>query len=278
MFWDEACLARAGELLGRMGLTLFHRDMGGAGLTPVVIMHGMLGSSRNWQTVGRELATDAHTLALDARNHGQSPHDDVMDYPAMVDDVITWLDAQSLSKVTLMGHSMGGKTAMLLACRHPERVERLIVVDIAPKDYHWVGRRAEYEAMNALDMAHLKTRGEAEQQLEVTISDWAMRKFITTNLERNENGSWRWLINLPALTTAVPILERNILTPADQFTGPTQFILGLKSPYVAEADHDLIRTHFPTVRIDTIPESGHNPHIETRDKFVALVRSSLAKH
>ena len=172
-----------------MGLALFHRDLGGTGFPPLVILHGMLGSSRNWQTVGRELASDYHVWALDARNHGQSPHDDTMDYANMVDDTMAWLDAQSLEKVTLMGHSMGGKTAMALACRYPERVERLIVVDIAPKAYRWVGRRVEYDAMNALDVARLKTRGEAEQLLEADIRDWGMRKFITTNLDRNPNGA-----------------------------------------------------------------------------------------
>ncbi len=264
--------------VGGMGLALFHRDLGGTGFPPLVILYGMLGSSRNWQTVGRELASDYHVWALDARNHGQSPHDDTMDYADMVDDTMAWLDAQSLEKVTLMGHSMGGKTAMALACRYPERVERLIVVDIAPKAYRWVGRRVEYDAMNALDVARLKTRGEAEQLLEADIRDWGMRKFITTNLDRNPNGSWRWLINLPALTASLSILEQANLAEADCFAGPTQFILGGKSPYVAEEDHVTIKTHFPLARIDTIPESGHNPHIEDRDKFVDLVRSSMVGH
>jgi esterase len=259
---------------GRMGLLLQHRDLGGDG-PPLVILHGMLGSSRNWQTVGRELAASAQVWALDARNHGQSPHADTMDYPAMVDDVIAWLDAQELPKVTLLGHSMGGKTAMLMACRHPERVERLIVVDIAPKDYHWVGRREEYAAMNALDLAAVKTRADAEAQLETTIEDWAMRKFITTNLERTNDGMWRWTINLPVLTAALCILERTPLTAMDQFAGPAQFIVGGRSPYVTADDHAAIHRHFSRARIDLLPQSGHNPHMDAREDFVQLIKAAL---
>src|SRR5262245_22188729 len=116
---------------------LFCRDWGGEGRPPLVVLHGLLGSSRNWQTAGGDLAKAgaAHVMALDLRNHGKSPHADVMSYDAMVADVLTWMDARGLTRVSLMGHSMGGKVAMALACRHPERVERLIVVDIAPRDY-----------------------------------------------------------------------------------------------------------------------------------------------
>src|SRR5690606_9374454 len=104
---------------------------------PLVILHGLLGSSRNWQTAGKDLAERFHVAALDLRNHGSSPHADEMSYAAMMADVLAWMDARGLGRVTLLGHSMGRILAMLLACRHPERIERLIVVDIAPKDYRW---------------------------------------------------------------------------------------------------------------------------------------------
>jgi len=160
---------------------------------------------------------------------------------------------------------------MLLACRHPERVAGLIVVDIAPKDYFWPGRRVEFAAMNGLDLASLPSRAEAEQILAPKISDWGMRKFITTSLEPTASGHWRWIFNLPVLTAALPTMERNPLGPADQFAGPAQFITGAKSPYVTAADHEAIRQHFPQARIETIPGSGHNPHAEKREAFVALV-------
>ena len=257
-------------------VTLFHRDLGGAVNPPLVILHGMLGSSRNWQTTGHDLATRFHVLALDLRNHGSSPHGPEMSYAAMADDVGAWLDAQGLGRVSLLGHSMGGKVAMLLACRHPERVERLIVVDIAPKDYHSAEHRAEFAAMNGLDLATLPSRTAAEQSFEAQVSDWAMRKFLATNLERTPEGLWRWQINLPVLTAVLPALEADALTPTDQFSGETWFILGGKSRYVKEADHSAILRHFPQARIETIPASGHNPHMETREAFVAMILSALA--
>ena len=250
---------------------LFHRDLGGAGRPPLVILHGMLGSSRNWQTTGRDLAARFHVRALDLRNHGDSPHAPEMTYAAMVADVLHWLDAQGLGRVTLMGHSMGGKVAMRLACHHPERVEELIVVDIAPRDYRWAAHREEFAAMNELDLAHLVSRAAAEKALEARVPDWAMRKFLLTNLARDANGPWRWSINLPALTAALPAMEANSLAPTDRFAGPTLFIAGGRSRYVEAVDHAAIRRHFPAARIEVVPAAGHNPHIEAREAFVALV-------
>ncbi len=240
----------------------------------MVILHGMLGSSRNWQTAGRELAEQSHVLALDLRNHGSSPHAAGMSYPEMVDDVVRWLDAQGIVRATVIGHSMGGKTAMLLACRHPDRVERLIVADIAPKDYFWPSHRVSFAAMNELDLASVHSRAEAEMRLEARVTSWPMRKFLVTNLESNDDGVWRWTINLPGLTAALPTIEANPLAKGDRFEGPSLFIAGGKSDYIGEGDHAAIHAHFPAARITVIPESGHNPHMEIREKFVALVREA----
>ncbi len=256
-------------------MLLFHRDLGGAGNPPLVILHGMLGSSRNWQTTGRDLAAKYHVLAPELRNHGASPHAAEMTYPAMVDDVLRWLNAQGLARVTLVGHSMGGKVAMLLACRHPGRVAGLVVVDIAPKGYFWPVRREEFAAMNALDLASLSSRAAAEQLLAPRISDWGMRKFVTTGLERAEGGPWRWTFNLPVLSAALATMEGNPLGTADRYDGPALFVTGAKSPYVGPGDHAAIRAHFPAARIETIPGAGHNPHAEQRAAFVALVLTAL---
>lgn len=253
---------------------LFYRDLGGAGNPPLVILHGLLGSSRNWQTVGRDLAAEYRVFALDLRNHGGSPHANEMTYDAMVADVIAWLDAQGLARVTLMGHSMGGKVAMLLACRWPERVERLIVVDIAPKNYFWVAHRAEFAAMNELALETLQSRAEAERRFEAKVSDWAMRKFLATNLERipEAERGWRWAVNLPVLTDALSELEKSSLALGDRFAGPTLFIAGEKSNYIQASDWSGVLEHFPAAKLKIIPHSGHNPHMETREEFVRLVR------
>ncbi len=251
-------------------MLLYHTDLGGAGKPPLILLHGMLGSSRNWQTTGRELAAQFHVFALDARNHGKSPHAPDMTYPAMVDDLIAWMDAQGLAKASVIGHSMGGKTAMLAARRHPERVERLVVVDVAPKDYYWAVHRAEFAALNELDLGSLASRQEAEMRFEARVSDLGMRKFLATNLERTESG-WRWIVNLPALTTALPMLEKSSLAPGDRHEGPVLFIAGGKSKYIQPADHDTIRRHFPKARIEVIADSGHNPHMDRREEFMRLV-------
>lgn len=259
-----------------MSVTLFHRDLGGTGRPPLVMLHGMLGSSRNWQTVGRELAEDAHVFALDARNHGLSPHAEPMDYPTMVADTLAWLDEHITGPVDLLGHSMGGKTAMLLACRYPERVRRLIVVDIAPRDYQWPGGRAEYVAMNAINLSTLHSRADAEAQMESIVKNWATRKFLTTNLERDADGPWRWAINLPVLTAALPVLERNSLAREDRFDGSALFIAGGRSTYLRQEDIARIEQHFPAARVKTLEGSGHSPHMEAREAFVAEVRAALA--
>ena len=254
-------------------LTLFHRDLGGDGLPPLVLLHGMLGSSRNWQTTGADLAKEHHVMALDLRNHGRSPHADEMTYDAMLADVLGWLDAQALQRASFLGHSMGGKLAMQLACRHPERVDRLIVVDIAPKTYFSAAHRAEFAAMNELDLRTLRTRAEAEMKLESRVSDWAMRKFLTTNLEREagEKADWKWIVNLPVLTENLPNLEKLPLRSDDSYRGPTLFLTGEKSRYVQPEDRTAILHHFPSARIETIVEAGHNPHMETRGEFVRIV-------
>jgi esterase len=255
-------------------LTLFHRDLGGAGKPPLVVLHGLLGSSRNWQSTGADLAAHYQVWALDLRNHGRSPHDPEMNYDPMVADVLAWMDAQNLPRVSLMGHSMGGKVAMLLACRHPERVERLVVVDIAPKDYNSAAHRSEFAAMNELDLRTLQSRGEAEMKFEARVSDWAMRKFLSTNLERDAaTNTWRWLINLPALTAALPLLEKTPLTSSDRFEGPTLFVTGGQSRYVLPTDWEGIERHFPKAKLEVIADSGHNPHMEAREVFVRAVLS-----
>ncbi|AWI10565.1 alpha/beta fold hydrolase [Ereboglobus luteus] len=265
---------------------LFCRDLGGEGRPPLVVLHGLLGASRNWQTTGGDLARAGagHVLALDLRNHGRSSHADEMSYDAMVADVLAWMDARGLRRVSLMGHSMGGKVAMAMACRHPERVERLIVVDIAPKDYLSIAHRNEFAAMNELDLRALSSRAEAEMRFEARVGDWAMRKFLTTNLERDEagganGGGWKWVINLPVITAALPELEANPLREGERFDGGALFVTGGKSSYVNTAegsdDRRVIARHFPNARIETIAASGHNPHMETRAEFVRLAESFL---
>lgn len=254
---------------------LAHRDFGGAGKPPLIILHGLLGSARNWQTAGRDLAAHFHVCALDLRNHGDSFHAREMSYAHMVDDVLAWLGAHGIARAHVVGHSMGGKVAMLLACRHPERVDKLVVVDIAPKAYPRSHER-EFSAMRALDLPALASRADAEKQMESRLPDWGMRQFILSNLERSSTGSFRWTINLPGISEALRGLEAEFLAAGDRFAGDVLFVLGGRSRYfLAGEDEERVAAHFPQVRYATVPDSGHNPHFETRGRFVAIVSDFL---
>ncbi|RKX31840.1 MAG: alpha/beta hydrolase [Verrucomicrobia bacterium] len=255
-------------------MLLFHRDLGGEGRPPLLVLHGLLGSSRNWQTIGRLLSNDFHVCALDIRNHGESPWRDEHSYDLMVDDVLFWMDHHEIERSVFLGHSMGGKVAMRLACRHPDRVGGLIVVDIAPRAYPST-HIPEFEAMNALPLSDLTSRAEAEEKMKALVTDWALRKFLLTNLERSATGRFGWKVNVSALEDGMENLEEEPLDSDDLFGDPVLFLLGGRSPYFRAEDESGTRKHFPEARFVRIEGSGHNPHIEARDQFIDEVRKYL---
>lgn len=256
-------------------INLHHRDFGGSGHFPLVFLHGLLGSSRNWQTVGRDLAARAHALALDLRNHGSSPSAETHTYQEMVEDVLRWMDAQQLSRVDLLGHSMGGKVGMLLACRHPDRVRGLVVADIAPRRYGPGSHAPEFAAMASLPVAEIASRAAADADLARSISDWGLRQFLLTNLVRTDE-KFRWGVHLPVLRDALAEIESNPLAPSDRFDGPVLFLAGTRSDYVQASDEEVVRRHFPRAEICRV-EAGHNPHIEARAEFSEAVGEFLSR-
>lgn len=251
-------------------LPLAARELGGSG-SPIVILHGLLGSSRNWQSAGVALAASGHrVIGLDLRNHGISPWDDDCSYTAMAEDVYTFLQSEKLDSVHLVGHSMGGKVAMRLAFSYPKLVSRLTIVDIAPRSYS-DRVRVEFTAMNSIDLTKIKSRRDAENQLMDTVTDWGMRQFILTNLNSDENGVWKWTVNREALTQSLQSLLDFSINDNETFNGPTRFIRGGRSNYITAADTILIKKHFPAADWVTLPESGHNPHFDSRTGFVDAV-------
>lgn len=251
-------------------LPLAARELGGTG-SSIVILHGLLGSSRNWQSAGVSLAASGHrVIGLDLRNHGSSPWDDDCTYAAMAEDVRAFLQSEKLDSVHLVGHSMGGKVAMRLALSYPELVSRLTIVDIAPRTYS-DRVRVEFTAMNSIDLTKIKSRREAENQLMDTVTDWGMRQFILTNLNSDENGVWKWTVNREALTQSLQSILDFDITDSETFNGPTRFIRGGKSNYISDADFILIKKHFPLADVITLSESGHNPHFDARAEFVDAV-------
>jgi pimeloyl-ACP methyl ester carboxylesterase len=251
-------------------LPLIIRELGGAG-APLVVLHGLLGSSRNWQSAGVALAERGYrVLAPDLRNHGSSPWADDCSYLALAGDVIAMLDGLSLGPVHLVGHSMGGKAAMRLVMDRPDLVARLTVVDIAPRAYS-DRVRVEFAAMNALDLSALKSRKDAEEKLATSVPEWGMRQFILTNLGQDAEGRWRWTVNREALTHSLPEILGNPLADGEIWNGPTRFLRGGKSNYIRDEDAATIHAHFPQADVITLSESGHNPHFEARAGFVEAV-------
>lgn len=251
---------------------LFSKLLGGEGKPPLVIAHGLLGSSRNWQTCGKRFSEHFEVHALDLRNHGESPHDDEMSFQVMGDDIGAWLESRRISEPVLLGHSMGGKSMANLATRRPELLRALIVEDIAPKPYppRW---EREFAAMKALPVGVLKSRTEAEKLLEEEVKDWAFRKFLVTNLERDtDGGGLRWTVNLDLLHRALPRLFERGIEEGARFEKPVLFVRGERSKFVdPKADEDLIGQFFPQAELVTIPGAGHNVHFDAPEAFVEAV-------
>ena len=240
-------------------------------------MHGMFGSLSNLGNLARHLATTHRVISVDLRNHGSSPFRLPHSYDGMIEDILGLIESEGMERCHLLGHSMGGKLAMKISCRYPDKVDKLVVVDIAPKTYPG-SHDNDYEAMRGLDLQRLKSRKEADEILESLIPDWAKRQFLLTNLRRDEEGTaFRWSVNLEALEANQREIESSPVADGDRFDGPTLFILGGRSSYTDDADILVIREILSDCRIVTIDGSGHNPHIEAREVFVSRVASFLSE-
>ena len=249
-------------------LKLHHRSFGTEGRPPLLILHGLLGSSRNWTTAGGELARTFDVYAVDLRNHGQSPWSGEMDYPAMAADVLEFVRDTFDEPIFLLGHSMGGKTAMRFAMDHAVRLRGLILVDVTPRQGQGRWKR-EFELMQALPVQDLTRRDEADAALESGgIRSWAFRRFLLSNLERREQGGFEWRVNLPALAAHIDDFFANPLQPAERFSKPTLVLRGSESDFTREEDRTLAEQYFPNLTWRTIEGAGHNPHMDARDAFV----------
>lgn len=240
---------------------------------PIIILHGLLGASRNWTIIGKALRNRFDVHILDIRNHGNSPHADSMRWSELVADLSLYLNAHDLDKVVLMGHSLGGKIAMKFACDHPRFVKKLIIVDIAAKAYPPY-HDAEFRAMKRLLPGSLDNRREAEELLKPLIPDWGMRQFIMTNLVRGEFGLV-WQINLEALHASLQVLRQNSLDGSDHFAGPSLLIVGGKSDFVKAGDVEAMRKWLPNLKSVTLPGAGHNVHVDDRKGFLNVLEEWL---
>lgn len=255
-----------------MTLPLSYADHGAG--PPLLILHGMLGSSGNWRSVAKRLGSACHVFALDLRNHGQSPRHERMSYVEMAEDVAEFVRQQKLNGVTVLGHSMGGKTAMMMALEHGSLVERLIVVDIAPVDYP--SDHLDYiRAMQAIDLSEVKNRAQADAALRQHVPQIGIRRFLLRSLMQRD-GHYEWSINLSSLALNMQQLSGFPELSADhRYEGKTYFIHGALSNYVQPEHEKKILELFPKARILTIRDAAHWVHYDQPDAFIECVFACL---
>jgi pimeloyl-ACP methyl ester carboxylesterase len=252
-------------------LTLSHQRIGEG--PPLIVLHGLFGSSTNWRGVARALADCRSVHLLDARNHGASPHAAQMDYALQAGDVAAYMDSAGIASADVIGHSMGGKTAMRLALDAPARVSRLMVVDIAPAPSD-SDHRPLIEAMLAMPVQRYARRAEADAALAASVADPALRAFLLQNLTARGTGMG-WRIDLGAIRDSMPALLGFEAAPGARYLGAVLFVRGARSHYLRAEHEPAIRAHFPAARIATIDGAGHWVHAEQPQRFVALAREYL---
>jgi Predicted hydrolases or acyltransferases (alpha/beta hydrolase superfamily) len=245
---------------------------------PLLILHGLFGSSDNWQTISRALGERFHVFALDLRNHGRSPHSSEMTYSLLADDLREFIQQRlghepRPARVRLLGHSMGGKVAMQFALSFPEQVEKIVVVDMAPKLYP--PRHDQiFDGLLGLTLDKVATRGEADAQLAASVPDQAVRAFLLKNLARDLHGRFYWKFNLKALAENYALLNGPI-SLSSRFEGPALFIRGELSDYLDAADFAQVREFFPNAILRTVPAAGHWVHAEQPKSFIKLALEFL---
>jgi esterase len=230
--------------------------------------------SDNWKTLGTQFAADGFEVhLLDLRNHGRSLHSNEFSYEIMVQDVYEYCKANNLEKIDIIGHSMGGKTAMLFATTYPKRVEKLIVADIGPKFYPQ-HHQSILEGLNAVDFSKKPSRNEVEEILSQYVFDFGTRQFLMKSLYWQDLGQLAFRFNLTVFNKKIeeigkPLFENSV------FSKPTLFIRGGNSNYILDVDFENIKNHFPNSRIETIPNVGHWLHAENPKLFYEITSSFL---
>lgn len=257
---------------------LHYRRLGPPGATPVVILHGLFGSSDNWGSIGKELAEPAvpgiaplDVVLVDLREHGRSPHAGATSYPLMADDVHALIARLGLKDVVLVGHSMGGKTAMAFAQRWPELLKHLVVLDISPKE-HANNHAHIIQALRTADLGHGRTRKDVEAHVAQYVKEPGVVQFLLKNLYWKEDGQLAWRMNVEGLHRDLDAILAAI--GPETVRVPTLFIRGGQSDYILREDIPAIREQFPNSRVETIPFAGHWVHAQAPDEVIAWIRDA----
>ncbi len=239
---------------------------------PIIILHGLFGMLDNWQTIAKKLAKEYTVFIIDQRNHGKSPHHPDFTYPILAEDLKEFMEQNWIYKSHIIGHSMGGKTAMQFALNYPDMVDKLIVVDIAPKQYKG-GHQVIFEALFSLDLAKIEKRNEAEEKLAELIPEFGVRQFLMKNLTRKKEGGFAWKMNLEAIHNHYQDILAEIKGESTEV--PSLFINGGKSKYVTKEDYETIQELFPNTTFKTIEDAGHWVHAEKPKDLMQMVEDFL---
>jgi esterase len=252
-------------------MKLFFRQAGQG--QPLIILHGLFGSSDNWYSLSKIFAERFTVYTVDQRNHGQSPHSDDFNYKLLTEDLEEFLVEHSIVNPIVIGHSMGGKTAMNLAIKNPQAIEKLIVVDIAPKAYP-IHHDRILDGLMAIPLHSILSRTEAERILMDYVAELDVRQFLLKNLSRNGQGQFEWKINLTAIKDHIEEIGAG-MQYAGSFNRPTLFINGAKSNYITPNDNQLIVDLFPLVSWHTL-DTGHWVQAEKPAEFIQTVLNFLS--
>ncbi len=252
---------------------LFFRNFGSG--KPLIILHGLFGVSDNWLPIGKMLAEKYDVFIPDQRNHGRSFKSNEFNYEVMVKDLVKFININGITNPTIMGHSMGGKVAMKFAIDHSEKIDKLIVVDIAPKFYP-VHHQRILEGLLSLNLNTISSRKEADEILSKYVIQPQIRQFLLKNLARTNDGKFEWKINLGAIDENIDLMGHE-LGHGEKFDGATLFIDGDNSDYIREDDHALIAAIFPNSKIESIANAGHWLHAEQPQVFTQVVLDFLGK-
>ena len=244
---------------------ILHSNILGSG-KPLCILHGFLGMSDNWKTLGNlyaEYGFEVHLI--DQRNHGRSFWSQEFNYDLLAEDLLHYLNEKKIEKTSLIGHSMGGKTVMQFACTYPEKTEKLLVADIAPRFYP-PHHQDIINALNHLDLKNITNRSDADDQLKKYLKSFGVRQFLLKNLYRTADNTFGFRMNLAVLSERMEEIGENI-SSSESYNGPALFLKGSKSEYVSNADTEQIKRHFPKAQIEVIDNAGHWLHAENPDQF-----------
>jgi pimeloyl-ACP methyl ester carboxylesterase len=252
-------------------MTLHHLILGQG--APLIILHGLFGSMDNWMSMAKNLAASSTVCLVDLRNHGQSFHDHQFNYEVMANDLGYLLNDLNFTEYSILGHSMGGKVAMFHATRNPNNIQKLIIVDIAPKKYP-VHHQQILDGLSTINPKKVTSRGQADDLLKKFVLDSRIRQFLLKNLKRSSNRSFEWKINLKAISKHIDAVGDAF--PANELIQiPTLFIRGGSSEYIREEDYMAIHKQFPQSTINTVPEVGHWIHAEAPRVFLEMVQEFL---